>query len=275
MTAKLDQASGAVEGGKLSDPDAQQPAFPDRRRRLAVLIDAENANYKTIPDLLTAIETHGAAVIRRAYGDWRNSSLDVWRPLLAAFAIRPIQRSPIRAGSGRGRNAADIALVVDAMDLLHTAPLDGFCIVSSDSDFADLALRIKEAGLMVIGVGRTTTPEAFKACCTRFIEIDRPNEARTPSPPSAVRTANDLERNAASTEADLAVCLDKALGDAPRTGKGWALIKEVKKNLPKQLRSGNLLERLKALGKAYEVQQISPAKGQPKAHYVRRTPRST
>ncbi|CAH0188790.1 NYN domain-containing protein [Roseomonas sp. CECT 9278] len=193
-----------------------------------MLIDADNASHRTIPDLLATIEAHGTTVIRRAYGDWRSSNLDVWKQLLKAFAIRPIQRFPIRGGTGRGRNATDIALVVDAMDLLHTAPLDGFCIVSSDSDFADLALRIREAGLMVIGVGRTATPDAFQACCTIFIPTDaRVPHTATPRKAVAAVAANDAKRVAA---------YGRAILQATRDGE-WARLTDLGATVPTGLRA--------------------------------------
>lgn len=228
MTETGDGANSSAEGHEPYDPKAQQPAFPDGRRRLAVLIDADNASHRTIPDLITTIETHGTATIRRAYGDWRSSRLDVWRSLLKSFAIRPIQRFPIRGGSGRGRNATDIALVIDAMDLLHTAPIDGFCIVSSDSDFADLALRIREAGRMVIGIGRTTTPEAFKSCCTLFIPTDAMASAEAPSAVTVAAVAADEKGRVAAYR--------KAIEMAPKDSD-WTRLTDLGDHVPKPLRA--------------------------------------
>jgi len=133
--------------------------------KLAVLIDADNAQAAVINDLLREVARYGTATIKRAYGDWTTPNLNGWRETLHTLAIQPIQQ--FRFASGK--NATDSALIIDAMDLLHGGRVDGFCLVSSDSDFTRLATRIREAGLAVYGFGEKKTPRAFVAACDKFI----------------------------------------------------------------------------------------------------------
>lgn len=140
--------------------------------RLAVLIDADNAQASVIQELLAEVSRYGTATIKRAYGDWTTTNLKGWKDVLHKMAIQPVQQFSYTSG----KNATDSALIIDAMDVLHTGRVDGFCLVSSDSDFTRLATRIREAGLVVYGFGERKTPEPFVAACDKFIytEILRP-----------------------------------------------------------------------------------------------------
>ncbi len=150
--------------------------------RLAVLIDADNT-FNVIPiidELFEEISKFGDASVRRIYGDWTQSQLVRWKEILPKHAIQPIQQY----ANTKGKNATDSALIIDAMDLLYTAPLDGFCIVSSDSDFTRLAIRFRESGKLVYGFGEQKTPESLRAACNQFIYIeilslDKPTEIIT------------------------------------------------------------------------------------------------
>jgi uncharacterized LabA/DUF88 family protein len=133
--------------------------------KLAVLIDAENAQASVITDLLREVARYGTATIKRAYGDWTTPNLNGWKETLNSLAIQPIQQFKYTIG----KNATDSALIIDAMDLLHGGRVDGFCLVSSDSDFTRLATRVREAGLAVYGFGEKKTPSAFVAACDKFI----------------------------------------------------------------------------------------------------------
>lgn len=133
--------------------------------RLAVLIDAENASARIAEVLFTEIATIGEASARRIYGDFASPQIAGWTRVLARFAIQPQQNF----ANTRGKNSGDIALVIDAMDLLHSGRFDGFCLVSSDADFTRLAARIREEGVDVYGFGEQKTPESFRQACTRFI----------------------------------------------------------------------------------------------------------
>ncbi|HEX8479874.1 MAG TPA: NYN domain-containing protein [Telluria sp.] len=133
--------------------------------KLAVLIDADNAQASIIKELLGEVSTFGVASVKRAYGDWTTTNLKGWKDMLHMMAIQPIQQFSYTTG----KNSSDSSLIIDAMDLLHSGKLDGFCLVSSDSDFTRLATRIREAGLVVYGFGEKKTPEAFVAACDKFV----------------------------------------------------------------------------------------------------------
>jgi len=135
---------------------------------LAVLIDSDNAQASVISDLLTEVAQVGTASVKRAYGDWTTPQLGSWKDVLNVHAIVPVQQFSYTSG----KNATDSALIIDAMDLLHGGRVDGFCLVSSDSDFTRLATRIREQGLLVIGFGERKTPKAFVAACDRFLYTD-------------------------------------------------------------------------------------------------------
>jgi len=136
--------------------------------RLAVLIDAENIPYKNIRGILAEVAKYGTPTLKRIYGDWTNSSLSGWKSYLLENAITPIQQYSYTSG----KNSSDSALIIDAMDILYSEKVDGFCIVSSDSDFTRLATRLREAGMKVIGIGERKTPSAFIAACDKFIYIE-------------------------------------------------------------------------------------------------------
>ncbi|MBN2731838.1 MAG: NYN domain-containing protein [Balneolaceae bacterium] len=135
------------------------------QQKLAVLIDADNAQAAIIEELLAEIAKYGTANVKRIYGDWTNPYLKSWKELLLKYSIQPIQQF----GYTQGKNATDSALIIDAMDLLYTGEFDGFCLVTSDSDFTKLAARIRESGLVVYGFGERKTPEAFVAACDKFV----------------------------------------------------------------------------------------------------------
>ncbi len=153
--------------------------------RLAVLIDAENAQLTILSGLLAEIAKFGTASVKRVYGDFTSPTLASWRDQLLAHSIQPIQqfRNTVH------KNASDSALIIDAMDLLHSKKFDGFCIVSSDSDFTRLASRIREEGLSVYGFGEQKTPNSFIAACDKFTytEVLRPPEPSA-SGPAVVRS---------------------------------------------------------------------------------------
>ncbi|MEG3439214.1 NYN domain-containing protein [Pannus brasiliensis CCIBt3594] len=136
-----------------------------RSDKLAVLIDADNTSANVVEALLREIAKFGTAYIKRIYGDWTTPQMNAWKKILNDFAILPIQQF----GYTSGKNSTDSALIIDAMDLLYTDKLDGFCIVSSDSDFTRLAHRIRQDGIVVYGFGKRQTPQAFVAACDRFI----------------------------------------------------------------------------------------------------------
>jgi hypothetical protein len=147
---------------------------------LAVLIDADNAQASIVVELLAEISRYGSATVKRAYGDWTTPNLKGWKDHLHKHAIQPIQQFRYTSG----KNATDSSLIIDAMDLLHSGRFEGFCLVSSDSDFTRLATRLRESGVGVYGFGEAKTPEPFVSACDRFIytEILRPKPGQQSVP---------------------------------------------------------------------------------------------
>jgi hypothetical protein len=137
-------------------------------KKFAVLIDADNSSISAIPSVLEEVAKYGIASVKRVYGDWSSETLKNWREVLLPHAITPVQQFAYT----KGKDATDMILIIDTMDLLYAGALDGFCIVSSDSDFTPLASRIRENGLSVYGFGKKKTPEAFKKACDKFIYVE-------------------------------------------------------------------------------------------------------
>lgn len=140
----------------------------ENTKKFAVLIDADNSSVNSISSVLEEVAKYGIASVKRVYGDWSSDSLKKWREVLLPHAITPVQQFAYTSG----KDATDMILIIDAMDLLYGGALDGFCIVSSDSDFTPLASRIRESGLVVYGFGRKKTPEPIKKACDKFISIE-------------------------------------------------------------------------------------------------------
>lgn len=190
----------------------------DKAPRLAVLIDAENASARIAEALFSEIATLGEASARRIYGDFASPQIAGWTRVLARFAIQPQQNF----ANTKGKNSGDIALVIDAMDLLHSGRFDGFCLVSSDADFTRLAARIREEGVDVYGFGEQKTPESFRQACTRFIYIENliapvPVDAGAKSPvaeaPATKRKPSEAARLIAAIIADM-----------DEDGDGWVAV---------------------------------------------------
>jgi len=156
--------------------------------RLAVLIDADNAQAAVIEGLLAEIARFGEATVKRIYGDFTATSSASWKKVLQKYAIKPVQQFAYTTG----KNATDSALIIDAMDLLYTRKFDGFCLITSDSDFTGLAMRLREEGLTVYGFGEKKTPDAFRNACHKFVftEILR----STPAAESAESAAKEKTR---------------------------------------------------------------------------------
>lgn len=140
----------------------------DREKRFALLIDADNVSDKYIKVVLDELSNDGIATYRRIYGDWTHPRSNGWKSVLLDYSVQPIQQYSYTSG----KNATDSAMIIDAMDILYSGSVDGFCIVSSDSDFTRLASRLREAGMMVIGMGETKTPKPFIAACNKFRYLD-------------------------------------------------------------------------------------------------------
>src|ERR1700749_2082198 len=167
--------------------------------RLAVLIDADNAQPSITEGLLAEIAKYGTAHVKRAYGDWTRSNLRGWKEQLVAQSIQPIQQFAYT----RGKNATDAAMVIDAMDLLYSGRFDGFCLVSSDSDFTRLASRIRESGLTVYGFGERKTPQPFVAACDKFIYVENLRFTDEASGPAGGDAGGQQERHKPATATQL------------------------------------------------------------------------
>ena len=184
--------------------------------KLAVLIDADNAQPGLAEGLLAEVARYGTAHVKRAYGDWTDNHLRGWKDQLLDLSIQPIQQF----GYTKGKNATDSAMIIDAMDLLYTGRFDGFCIVSSDSDFTRLAGRIRESGLTVYGFGERKTPAPFVAACDKFIFTDvlgKPDSGdEKPSEPAQRMSTQELRQ-----DTRLVNLLRNAIEDAA-DDTGWA-----------------------------------------------------
>lgn len=192
--------------------------------KLAVLIDADNAQPSIIEGLLAEIAKYGTANVKRIYGDWTLPGLKGWKEVLLQYSIQPIQQF----GYTKGKNATDSAMIIDAMDLLYTDKFNGFCIVSSDSDFTKLASRIRESGLFVYGFGERKTPEAFVSACDKFIYTELLRSKEDDS--EAIRRKSDSELK---QDTKLVNLLRNAV-EASSDDSGWAHLAPVGSNIAKQ-----------------------------------------
>jgi uncharacterized LabA/DUF88 family protein len=194
--------------------------------KLALLIDADNAKPSAVEGLLAEVAKYGTAHVKRAYGDWTGTQLKGWKDQLLTQSIQPIQQFAYTTG----KNATDSAMVIDAMDLLYSGRFDGFCIVSSDSDFTRLAARIRESGLTVYGFGERKTPKPFVAACDKFIYVENlmgtsaPAEAKPSAPEGAARLKGDTAL----------VSLLRHAVEAASDDDGWAHLASVGHIITKQ-----------------------------------------
>ena len=201
--------------------EAEEPTL-----RLAVLIDADNAQAAVIEGLLAEIARFGEATVKRIYGDFTAPTSSSWKKVLQQYAIKPVQQFAYTTG----KNATDSTLIIDAMDLLYTRKFDGFCLITSDSDFTGLAMRLREEGLTVLGFGEKKTPDAFRNACHKFVytEVLRPTSAVEPTA-SAKKTENEPKTTLPQLSAEITelkqefpkkfvlTALEQSIDDA-----GWA-----------------------------------------------------
>ena len=185
--------------------------------RLAVLIDSDNTTANLTTELLEEIAKYGTPTVKRAYGDWTTQQLVGWKEELHRHAIQPIQQFAYT----RGKNSTDSALIIDAMDLLYAGNLEGFVIVSSDSDFTRLATRLRESGMTVYGLGDRKTPGAFVSACDRFIYLDLLRD----EPKASAQPASDDEKPAAPLP-KLKRILSTAISSTSKDD-GWSHLGEV------------------------------------------------
>ncbi len=235
-------------------------------QKLAVLVDADNAQPSIIRELLAEITKYGTANVKRIYGDWTGTHLRGWKEVLLLYSIQPIQQFRYTTG----KNATDAAMIIDAMDLLYTNKFDGFCIVSSDSDFTKLASRIRESGFVVYGFGEKKTPEAFVSACDKFIYTEVLVSKEDDTQPIKRKTTNELKQ-----DTKLVNLLRNAV-DASSDDSGWAHLAPVGNNIAKQTPDFDprnygykKLGELVAATKLFEIEGRPVGDGQSKAIYIR------
>jgi uncharacterized LabA/DUF88 family protein len=186
--------------------------------KLAVLIDGDNIPSRYIKEMMEEITKYGTPTIKRIYGDWTKPHLSKWKNILLENAINPIQQY----GYTTGKNATDSAMIIDAMDILYSAKVDGFCLVSSDSDFTKLATRLREAGLQVYGIGEKKTPSPFIVACDKFIYL----EILDPEENKAIGNGKTNKTNVDKLTPEVLRLLKNTVTDAADED-GWAFLGDV------------------------------------------------
>jgi uncharacterized LabA/DUF88 family protein len=238
--------------------------------RLAVLIDADNIPSRLITGILEEIAKYGVPTFKRIYADWTKPHVSGWKGVLLDHAITPIQQYSYTVG----KNSSDSALIIDAMDILYTGRVDGFCLVSSDSDFTRLSTRLREAGMKVFGMGEQKTPSAFRAACDKFIYIEILDQ---PEPsPKQIKLA-DLRKKEVISKADknlvnLVTASIKDIADE----NGWAFLGELGNMLlkkrpdfdPRNYGFEKLLPLIKSLPQ-FEIDERESARKNVKLVYVK------
>jgi len=235
-------------------------------QKLAVLIDADNAQPSIIEGLLAEIAKYGTANVKRIYGDWTGTHLKGWKDVLLKHSIQPIQQFSYTIG----KNATDSAMIIDAMDLLFTNKFDGFCIVSSDSDFTKIASRLREAGIVVYGFGEKKTPEPFVSACDKFIYTEVLISKEDDNLSIKRKSANELKQ-----DTKLVNLLRNAV-EASSDESGWSHLAPVGNNIAKQVPDFDprnygykKLGELVAATKLFEIEERLVGDGQSKAVYIK------
>jgi len=198
-------------------------------RRLAVLIDADNVSAKYIKSILNELGNHGTPTFKRIYGDWTDSRMSSWKNVLLAHSITPIQQYSYTTG----KNATDASLIIDAMDILYTGRVEGFCLVSSDSDFTRLASRLRESGMYVLGMGEEKTPKAFRDACVQFKLLEALAQMEKSKSGATGKQKSTFKAGSITSEDKIMEAItdivEKSSGD-----DGWANLGEVGSKLSKR-----------------------------------------
>jgi len=195
-----------------------------QENKIALLIDCDNVSHKSIEGVIDELSKYGKVNIRHAYGNWKSKSLTGWEEKLHPHAIKPIQQFAYTTG----KNATDAAMIIDAMDLLYTGNFNGFCIVSSDSDFTKLASRIREAGLIVYGFGEQKTPPPFVSACDKFIYTEVLRARADEEPTIVKKSSSELKQNTKL------VSLLRNAAEVASDESGWADLASIGSNIAKQ-----------------------------------------
>lgn len=243
----------------------------EKEKKLAVLIDGDNIPSAQVKEMMEEVAKYGNPTIKRIYGDWTNPRLGKWKNLLLENAIVPIQQY----GYTSGKNATDSAMIIDAMDILYSGRVDGFCIVSSDSDFTRLATRLREAGMNVIGIGEKKTPQPFIVACDKFIYLEILT-AHTKTTKGSAPKEKQKESNRLETITPAVIDLIAATVNDVANDDGWAFLGDVGSLLLKKqpnFDSRNFgYQKLTPLIQAtekFEIEERTNPKGRFKLIYVR------
>lgn len=242
--------------------------------RFAVLIDAENVPYSGVKEMLEEIAKYGTPTFKRIYADWTRPNVTGWKNVLLENAITPIQQY----GYTKGKNATDSAMIIDAMDILYSGKVDGFCIVSSDSDFTRLATRLREAGMKVIGMGEQKTPVPFITACDKFIylEILKPKEKEEEKPEAKKKAVKAAPAKAITkTDGKLIRLIRDTISDLADE-HGWTSLAELGNLLlkkqpdfdPRNYGFTKMLPLIKSIDR-FEVAERESGKNNIKVAYVR------
>ena len=235
--------------GTLLNKTRQQPQNGDykmdRDNKIAVLVDAENVSEKYAEDLLDEVTNYGIPTYKRVYGDWTNPQLRNWKDSLLTYSFTPIQQYSYTTG----KNASDSAMIIDAMDILYSGKVTGFCLVTSDSDFTRLAMRLREAGMLVLGMGEKKTPQPFIKACEKFIYLEVLKNAEE-------KVEEKIEKEDKSDKDDAQPKKEKKVAEKPSVSvvplkkvraaikdivnsigndEGWAYLADVGNNLSKRM----------------------------------------
>ncbi|MDR1505598.1 MAG: NYN domain-containing protein [Treponema sp.] len=234
--------------------------------KLAVLVDADNTQAVIIEGLLAEVAKYGVASVKRIYGDWTSVNLRSWKDKLLEYAIQPIQQFAYTSG----KNATDSAMIIDAMDLLYSENLDGFCIVSSDSDFTRLAQRLRESGRKVYGFGEKKTPRAFVSVCDKFIytEILKDNHDDEDKPITKVRKDFKVDRRLLNLLRDTVDDLADDSGWAYLGGIGQKITLRSSEFDPRNYGFRKLADMFRAIAQ-FEVEERPQENGTGRQIYIR------
>ncbi|PVH26516.1 NYN domain-containing protein [Sphingobacterium corticibacter] len=256
----------------------------DRKdQKIAMLIDADNVSYKKIEEILNEVNRYGVPSIKRIYGDWTSPFVENWKSSLLTHAITPIQQYSYT----QGKNSTDSALIIDAMDILHSDRVDGFCIVSSDSDFTRLATRLRESGKLVIGIGERKTPKPFIASCDKFIYVEildhksaakkKATESTNNVPAAGTKaTPRPVAKESTPLDDDILLLLKDTVDDTADES-GWAFLGEIGNLIIKRKPDFDArnygFEKISHLFKSrkvdFEVDERANEKSKNKLYYVR------